>query len=165
MPRPTNDTLTHEAELREHGVKTCRSCRQVFPLSDFGRLARSRDGLQANCKVCVNARNRKYEEVRTPEQVARRKEYNKRLKQTDKHKRKDKATYVRRSYNMTLEEYEYILSLGCAICGDKAEHMDHSHVTGKVRSGLCSSCNLGLGKFKDDPELLIRAAYYVGLLA
>lgn len=61
----------------------------------------------------------------------------------------------------------------CAICKkcenstDKASGktkdlaIDHDHKTGKIRDLLCSSCNRGLGLFKDDPELLNKARNYL----
>jgi hypothetical protein len=64
---------------------------------------------------------------------------------------------------------------GCAICGTKDPggqgewHLDHWHghcPPGKSCSlcwrGLtCSSCNLGLGKFRDNPKLLMYAYLYL----
>lgn len=53
----------------------------------------------------------------------------------------------------------------CKICGVGLEydsiHTDHDHSTGKVRGILCRNCNTALGKFKDDPALLRRAASYI----
>jgi transcription elongation factor Elf1 len=50
----------------------------------------------------------------------------------------------------------------CIICGKETSVViDHDHKTGDVRGGLCSNCNLGLGHFKDDPELLRLAALYL----
>ncbi len=57
----------------------------------------------------------------------------------------------------------------CAICqailepygGPKGTHIDHCHSTGKVRGLLCPQCNHGLGKFRDSPEALRRAADYL----
>jgi hypothetical protein len=39
--------------------------------------------------------------------------------------------------------------------------LDHCHETGEFRGFLCSNCNLGLGKFKDDPEILLNAIAYL----
>jgi hypothetical protein len=74
------------------------------------------------------------------------------------------------TYGMTLEEYTDLLArqgLGCAICGapenadGRSLHVDHDHKTGRVRGILCADCNFGLGKFKDDPELLQAAIDYL----
>ena len=52
----------------------------------------------------------------------------------------------------------------CIICGETQKiqlSVDHDHKTGKVRGALCTRCNLGLGHFRDDPELLRFAALYL----
>lgn len=76
-----------------------------------------------------------------------------------------------RKYELTPEQYDQHISDqggGCAICGRVANkcgrgrlHVDHDHATGHVRGVLCSSCNLGLGKFGDDAERLQRAVDYL----
>lgn len=55
----------------------------------------------------------------------------------------------------------------CAICrttepGKQGWHVDHAHNgTGDVRGVLCSSCNLGLGRFKDSVLILEKAITYL----
>jgi hypothetical protein len=39
--------------------------------------------------------------------------------------------------------------------------VDHCHRTHRIRGLLCSRCNTGIGKFNDDPGLLMRAAKYL----
>ncbi|MBI1975144.1 MAG: Hpy99I family type II restriction endonuclease [Parcubacteria group bacterium] len=40
--------------------------------------------------------------------------------------------------------------------------LDHNHKTGEVRGWICDSCNTGIGRFKDDIELLKRAMKFLG---
>ncbi len=39
--------------------------------------------------------------------------------------------------------------------------VDHDHKTGEIRGLLCDSCNNGLGRFKDNPEILASALSYL----
>lgn len=40
-------------------------------------------------------------------------------------------------------------------------HIDHCHISGKLRGLLCGNCNVGLGHFKDDINLLKNAIKYL----
>lgn len=77
------------------------------------------------------------------------------------------------AYEMTIDDYWalWVKQKGaCAICKEPSDWnlvVDHEHIEGKnTRRGkprglLCHRCNTGLGKFKDDPRMLRRAAAYV----
>ncbi len=80
-----------------------------------------------------------------------------------------KAGYLRRVYGLSRAEFTTLLERHgglCGICrnpmvGLKNLHVDHDHVTGKVRGLLCRDCNLALGIFGDNAERLRRAARYL----
>lgn len=85
--------------------------------------------------------------------------------------RKRRASY-RYNYGASWEEYQAKLLVQngrCGICQTtdpgnaraKTFAFDHCHKTGKPRMLLCHSCNLGLGLFKDDPDLTERATRYL----
>lgn len=74
-----------------------------------------------------------------------------------------------RDYGLTYAEYGRICeeqnSL-CKICGKanlsgKKLSTDHNHKTGKVRGLLCSKCNLGIGLFHDDINILKLVIEYL----
>lgn len=77
-------------------------------------------------------------------------------------------------YGLAPGEYDAMLSdqdNKCAICSDVLEtpNVDHDHSCcpgdggcGRcVRGLLCRGCNVGLGSFRDNPDVLIRAADYL----
>jgi Recombination endonuclease VII len=85
-----------------------------------------------------------------------------------------KRTNARRSflkvkYGISLEDYDAMLARQggvCAACKNKKRRserlcVDHCHVTGKVRGLLCRNCNVGLGLFRDDADLVEAAAAYL----
>ena len=74
-----------------------------------------------------------------------------------------------RTYGITPEQHALMLTAQagrCAIChkppGKNQElAIDHCHIENHVRGLLCTSCNNGLGRFKDSPDLLRAAADYL----
>lgn len=132
--------------------KTCPHCKEVLPETGFYR---SRGKLQSWCKECCKDLQRSYR-ARTVEQ----------------HRAYGRAGQRRsrlRRYGLTEATYAQLVEAQgglCAICGkpEKVQPnlaVDHCHVTGKVRGLLCFYCNTAIGKFGDDPEMLMRAALYL----
>lgn len=79
-----------------------------------------------------------------------------------------------KKYGITLGDQEKMMrdqGNKCAICGKEiylfgskksnTAHVDHDHITGKVRGLLCQECNTGLGKFRDNPLFLANAIKYL----
>lgn len=76
-----------------------------------------------------------------------------------------------RKYGLTQDDWDHMLLQQdgrCAICrtdrpGGRGElwHIDHCHVTNRVRGLLCHNCNVGIGNFRDDRQLLLKAAEYL----
>lgn len=60
-------------------------------------------------------------------------------------------------FGITAEDYYNLLAKQggkCALCGepprdDKRLSVDHDHATGKIRGLLCTSCNVGLGRYEE----------------
>lgn len=82
------------------------------------------------------------------------------------------ADYKHR-YGVTAEEVEALFEAQgglCRICdkplqkkgrGPLSMHVDHCHITSRVRGILCAHCNRGLGLFEDDVERMSRAIQYL----
>jgi hypothetical protein len=135
----------------------CSDCEQDKPAKDFTPSPRNtgRGGLDSFCKTCRNIRNTK--------------------RRSDPEIRKKLSELAVRRYrlkksNFTPEMFlERLIEQGnvCAICGiDKAGgrgdfHADHDHKTSKPRGVLCHKCNVGLGHFNDDIEIMQIAIEYI----
>lgn len=85
-----------------------------------------------------------------------------------------KVTKIQRSgldkYKLTIEQFNkmYVDQKGCCkICGiseidaEGVLHIDHCHITGKVRGLLCRMCNMMLGFGKDNIEIMESAIKYL----
>ena len=137
--------------------KYCPDCATEKPVEEFailGGKSRRRGELFAYCTPCANLRHKKF--------------YHSGRKKIDKESKKDAS--LRFHYGITLEDYDGMLAAQggvCAICGGdgtkykKGFHVDHDHEMGQVRAILCSGCNVGLGCYGDDAELLRLAADYL----
>lgn len=76
---------------------------------------------------------------------------------------------IKKTYGLSVEQVEQMLEMQdnkCDVCHEEFEdtykvQIDHCHTTGKVRSLLCINCNWLLGKSKDSPDLLRKAADYL----
>lgn len=58
------------------------------------------------------------------------------------------------------------IKAACGICKEtfsekQPPHVDHCHISGKVRGLLCGNCNRGLGIFRDSLGILENAKEYL----
>ena len=87
----------------------------------------------------------------------------------DEYRIKEKGYQIKKNYDITIEQYNNMLNAQnnkCAICHNKFKpfkdtHIDHNHITGKVRGLLCVKCNSGIGYLNDDINLLKEAINYL----
>lgn len=76
-----------------------------------------------------------------------------------------RGNHLKRKFGLTHEQFERMLSDQGKRCANQtcrtdvpggmgAFHVDHDHITGKVRELLCARCNTVLGRVKDDVSIL-----------
>ncbi len=165
----------YNLNLLSHGLvmgvdmKHCKGCGQDKPatLEFFYSNKGNKDGLSYKCKECKDAQGRLYRKNNKEKVAAQKRAYFERTRE------KTRDYMYRRNYGIGLEEVNEILEKQnhqCAICGHSEPHerfvaatlvVDHCHENNKVRGLLCRDCNMGLGHFKDDSELLQKAANYL----
>ena len=125
-------------------MKLCTKCKKTKPLTEFSKSKKEKQYVQYRCKEC----NKVYREQR---------------------KEHVKDYHLRRSFGLSLADYQKMFDEQqgvCKICNEsdinnKKLAVDHCHTTGKIRGLLCGSCNRGLGYFRDNEDLLIKAATYL----
>lgn len=67
-----------------------------------------------------------------------------------------------KKYSISEKKVLELMNRNCQICGEEKNlNIDHCHKTGNVRGVLCNSCNVGIGLFKDNIELLKNSIKYL----
>jgi hypothetical protein len=107
-----------------------------------------------------------------PEKVAKIRAYQEQYREKNRKVLSDKQR--EKTFGITRHEYAEMFHSQngvCAICSKpetatrngkiKALAVDHDHQTGKVRGLLCSDCNTGIGKLKEDRSIFISAIRYL----
>lgn len=120
-----------------------------------------------------NTDQRRYYDANKDECQARTKDWRAKNREQDLRRQTDRA--LRRTYGISLEEYERKADEQnnlCAICfkpetakgpNGKVRRLsvDHSHQTGHNRKLLCAACNAGIGWFQEDVLRLQSAIKYL----
>ena len=167
----------------DRGMKYCSGCDQTLPLGSFGIDKSRHDGRRWRCRACSSSeRRRRYSEM-SDEAKETKRNYLREWRAANPEREKARA---RRQYwanrdelqakrrflrtGVTQDQYDNAFAVQggkCAICGVRQDSLkralaaDHCHATGVFRGLLCDNCNHGLGKFKDSPDLLLRAVEYL----
>lgn len=189
----TSTSGTKIVGLTGESCKQCTQCGEVRELSLFNKNKRvKRDGKTAKCKSCISANFKKnyredpekylsraenYKNNNLEKHKERSKKYYHRTKEKDKLRKQDprvkaqiKDRNLRKTYGITLEDYNgmFIKQEGRCFCCvvhqvelTKSLFVDHNHSTGKVRGLLCHSCNAAIGLVGEDIEVLKNIIGYL----
>lgn len=135
---------------------TCDFCKETKKSNYFAYKIKIK-----KCKLCYNEYRRKYRKL--PHVLET--EYKYLMKK-----------HYKKAYGLSIEEYDAIIKSHnglCAICktdkgrfdtrtGKKQKlHIDHCHLTGKIRGLLCNKCNIGIGLFNNNIELFKKVIEYL----
>lgn len=143
-------------------VKRCSRCEEFKHWDEFHKITKT-GAPRSECKECAARLYRaKYHE----DEAMRR-----------THSAAMRSGHLRRTFNISPSDYKLMMdsqSGACAICekpSDISENLcvDHDHSCcptngscgGCIRGLLCRNHNQALGKFDDDPLLLVNAARYL----
>jgi hypothetical protein len=143
----------------------CSKCGEDKDVCEFRERPSLKRGYHSWCKECERKANRKRNAFK-PKSIRVNK-----VKDPDNIKLSAKKRMLKHRYSLEYDEYMrmYESQNGeCGICGDEkilGGHggllIDHCHENNNVRGLLCTNCNSGLGKFKDDITILSRAINYL----
>src|SRR5437016_5813554 len=108
-------------------VKRCSGCEQEKEASEFQKNRSSKDGLQDQCKACRKITDRRMYLKRSPEQIARFREWNERA--------------IKRNIRST---YENLLEHPCVDCGERDPVvLEFDHINGDKRGNIANLTRSG----------------------
>ena len=147
-------------------MKQCIKCLEYKDESKFYRDKR-KNWTFTKCKSCIKGYQQDNKEKHN--ESCRKYYWN---NKNDKEYKRKRNEHLKRSYGITIDDYEILFNKQngyCAICKrhqlevKKTFHVDHCHITGKVRGLLCDDCNTGIGKLKENKFIFINAIEYLGI--
>lgn len=136
-------------------ILNCKKCNQDKPKSEFFKESKIARGYRHACKQCEAPRFKAY--INKPGKKEMRNETRRKWNRA-------------RSFNFPPELFDSRFAEqgnACAICsttvpnGKGQFHADHDHETNQPRGVLCHNCNIALGNFQDNPEILRAAIEYL----
>ena len=148
--------------MSDYTTKRCTKCNIEYPAT-LEYFYTNRGRLGTKCKHCFSEYAKKYNSIT----AADRQEYKRKYRQTDKSKISYRNSYLKRTFGITLDEYNvlfYQQNGKCAICKNESKRtlcVDHNHETGEIRGLLCEGCNRGIGFLKESTEILQNAIKYL----
>lgn len=142
---------------------------------------RYREKHKEKIKVTAKLSRQKHREKNREKEAQRTKSYSLKNKEKIKLRRKQylmsnrpkyRSSYLKRKYNITLDDYNRMVNEQnnlCKVCGKPGDesnknsvlHIDHCHSTGRVRGLLCDNCNRALGMVKEDIVILEALINYI----
>jgi hypothetical protein len=165
--------------------KQCKRCKDLGigpkPGSEFNKSTRAKTGLADYCRVHAAEKLRRCYKLSGSKYNEQKKVWRK--KNPEAARILDVRKYIRGAYGLSESQYTamFLAQNGCCgICAQELRsqfdptreftarkkvsnvaYVDHDHATNFVRGLLCFSCNIILGKAKDDEKILLKAVGYL----
>ena len=144
--------------------RLCRICEKIKPINNFYK---NRKSYVSYCKLCYSL----YGANRYRKNLVKNRKYEKAYRVIH---REEIATKRRqRRYGLSEKEFNDLVSLQNGLCanqgcrikltssGSSRLHIDHDHVSKKVRGLLCNNCNTALGLLHENKDKLLGLASYL----
>lgn len=155
-------------------MRECNKCGTEKPLTDFYKHPTCAEGRLYMCKTCSVKAATRYANAKPEATKARKAAWYQSMRTLGKGVSLHRDYWPRLCPVRAISLFTFMRTAQknvCAICLKpervklhgtvKSLAVDHDHKTGQVRGLLCSSCNLGLGRFHDSITNLERAAEYL----
>ena len=146
--------------------KKCIVCLKSKSIDQYWKNSKSKDGYKAFCRECGSEKYKLWKKENPQRVYELHKQACDKWRKThpEKARLSCKRYRVKKRFGLTPEEYDKLIKTGvCEICGCTPIkiHLDHCHITSRIRGILCPKCNRGLGHFNDDSSLLMKAVQYL----
>lgn len=133
-------------------TRECSYCKEEKDITDFYAKKGGKNGNMPHCKKCHNKESRAWQKKNPITNAKNRRNYT-----------------LRTKYGLTPESYKLLLESQnncCKVCNKELvpgflTHVDHNHLTKKVRGILCNSCNVAIGFLRESPIIAKNIIRYL----